>query len=296
MAERRRPKTVFGGSVLQKNQPRKGRLTDLYYWLVTTGRGNFAATILGCYLGVNLLFALAYLLVGGIDNARPGSFADAFFFSVQTMATIGYGRMVPLSLPANLLVTIEAGLGLFGIALAASLMFARFTRATAGVRFSRNAVITRFDGKPTLMFRLANERLARINEARVHIVAARQKLTAEGQEYRRLVDLEPLRSFSPVFELSWTVLHVIDEKSPLWGCTPESLASSDTAVTIVFSGHHEGFQQPVHARHTYGADQLAWDHRFADMIERDVNGSVVIDYARFDEILPMQATECLIKP
>jgi len=287
-------RTAYGNaSVLQLNLPKMGRFNDLYHGLLTIGRLRFGLTILSVYLGVNALFALAYLVIGGVDNMAAESFSDAFFFSVQTMATIGYGRMVPLSVAANSLVTVEAGLGLFGMAVAASLMFSRFTRAKAGVRFSTDVVITKFDGKPTLMFRLANERAAHINEAHIFMVVARQHTTREGQTYRRLEDLEPTRSFSPVFELSWTVMHVIDEASPLFGCTPEVLAQSETSITVVFSGHHEGLQQQVHARHTYLEEQILWDHRFADLISRDDKGIVTIDYSQFDEVIPVPAAERL---
>ena len=290
-----RPKvarSVYGTrAVVQKNQLQLSQVHDLYHWLLTTGRVYFGLTILGDYLGANLIFALLYMATGGIDNARPDSLLDHFFFSVQTMATIGYGRMVPVSTIANFLVTIEAGLGLFGIAVAASLLFARFTRATAGIRFSINAVVTKFDGKPTLMFRIANERSVRINQAHVFLVLARQETTAEGKIYRRLYDMETLRSFSPVFELSWTVMHVVDEKSPLHGTTPEELIAKEAALTVVFTGHHEGFQQQVHARFTYPHDQLLWNHHFADLIERDSDGGVTIDYAQFDVVVPVAKNE-----
>ena len=296
-AVRRRPRaqrTAYGSRpVVQKNQLKVEGLHDLYHWLLTTGRWNFAALLLGGYLGINILFALAYMVCGGIENMAKGSLSDAFFFSVQTMATIGYGRMVPVGLGANLLVTAEAGIGLFGIAVAASLMFARFTRPTAGVRFSIHAVVQRFDGKPTLMFRIANERVARINEAYIYLVLARQEKTAEGHVIRRLRDLETLRSFTPVFELTWTVMHVIDEKSPLFGCTPDSLQQSETSLAVVFTGHHEGFQSQVHARHTYDCDHITWDHRFADLIQRD-EGKVILDYSSFDELVPVAKADCLI--
>jgi inward rectifier potassium channel len=295
---RRRPrvqKSAYGTrAVILTNLPQVPRLHDLYHWLLTTNRASFGATILCAYLGANTLFALAYMACGGIENVRPGSFLDAFFFSVQTMATIGYGRMVPISTAANLLVTAEAGIGIFGIAVAASLLFARFTRPTAGVRFSSHAVVARFDGKPTLMFRLANERVARINAANVYLVLARQEVTAEGQTIRRLRDLESIRSFTPVFELSWTVMHVIDEKSPLFGCTPQSLADSETSLAVVFTGHHEGFQQQVHARHTYDYERITWDHRFADLITRGEDGQVTVDYSHFDELVPVAKADCLV--
>jgi inward rectifier potassium channel len=275
----------FGSRALFRRPAREGHLSDLYHWLLTTRLGVFAAAILGGYLGTNGLFAIGYLYCGGIDNMRPGSFADAFFFSVQTMATIGYGRMVPVGFAANALVTAEAGVGLFGIALAASLMFARFTRPTAGVRFSRNAVVNLFDRKPTLMFRMANQRRTRIHEAQVYVVLVRDQFTAEGQRYRRLLDLTLVRSFTPVFELSWTVMHVIDESSPLHGCSKDVLADSQTAFTVVFSGHQEGFGQAVHARHTYEHGQIAWNHRFADLFRQGPDGRRIIDHTRFDDLV-----------
>src|SRR5579859_3948082 len=291
---RKAQKTSFGATIQAKNQSEISRLSDMYHWLLTTGRVNFAGSILGAYIGMNTIFAIAYMAVGGIENVQPWNFGDAFFFSVQTMATIGYGRMVPISTAANSLVTIEAGLGLFGMAVAASLLFARFTRATAGVRFSKNAVITQFDGKPTLMFRIANQRETRIHEAQIYLVVARQQNTAEGHSYRRLADLQPVRSFNPIFELSWTVMHVIDEESPLYGVTPQDMEQSVVAISVVFSGHHEGFQQRVHARHTYTQSLIEWDHRFADMITRDEDGAIVIDYALFDELVPVAPKDLVL--
>ena len=285
---------AFGATVHLDNVEGIGRLSDLYYWLLTTSRVNFVASILAAYLGTNALFALAYMAAGGVENMRRFVFSDAFFFSVQTMATIGYGRMVPVSGPSNLLVTLEAGMGLFGMGVAASLMFARFTRATAGVRFTQHAVITMFDGKPTLIFRIANQRDARIHEAQIHLTVARQQDTAEGHSYRRLADLTPVRSFNPIFELSWTVMHVIDEESPLYGVTPLDMDESVVAVSVVFSGHHEGFQQRVHARHTYTQALIEWDRRFADIISRDNDGTVIIDYARFDELLPVDPKDLVL--
>ena len=286
--------TSFGAVIHPKNVSEISRISDLYYWLLTTHRGSFTLTILGAYLGMNALFALAYMAIGGIDNVRAWNFGDAFFFSVQTMATIGYGRMVPISDWANILVTVEAGMGLFGMATAASLLFARFTRVTAGVRFSKNAVITLFDGKPTFMFRIANKRDTRINEAQIYLVVAQQRHTAEGYDYRRLFDLKPVRSFSPVFELSWTVMHVIDEDSPFYGVTPLDMEETLLAVSVVFTGNHDGFQQRVHARYTYTQAMIEWDRRFADLIVRDPEGNVVIDYAKFDELLPVDSNHLVL--
>jgi inward rectifier potassium channel len=279
------PRSSWGGvEPLRRGFPR-GRLSNLYYWTLTTSRTRFVALLLGVFLVLNLLFALAYMAGGGVENARPGSLLDAFFFSVQTMATIGYGKMAPVGVVANFLVTAEAAVALFGVGVAAGLIFARITRPDAGIRFSRQAVITRFDGRPTLMFRLANQRSDQISEARIHVVLVREETSAEGYSYRRLRDLPLIRSYTPVFELSWSVLHVIDEASPLFGCSPEALAECQATLTVLFSGHHESYREDVHVRHLYEARDIAWNVHFADIFCTLPDGRRALDYGRFDEVV-----------
>ena len=200
------------------------------------------------------------------------------------MATIGYGKMVPVSLSANLLVTAEAGVGLFGVAVAAGLMFARFTRVDPGIRFSRAMVVDSHDGRPTLMFRLANERVDTVHEARIHLVLAIDMISAEGRQHRRLLDIAPVRSFTPVFGLTWTVMHVIDEASPLFGLDPRQQERAGTAITVLFSGHHDGLQQTVRARYTYGFGDIQWGYRLTDVLRTLPDGRRAIDYDRFDEV------------
>ncbi len=259
---------------------------DLYHWLITTSTLRFTIALTVSYFGVNTLFALAYLACGNaIVNAHEGSFTDAFFFSVQTMATIGYGQMSPTGIAANLLVTVEAGIGLFGIAVASGLMFARFTRPTAGVRFSRNLVVTEFEGRPTLMLRLANQRSDQIHEARIHLTLLRDETTIEGHQLRRLHDLELDRSNTPMFALSWTVRHTIGPHSPLYGKTPEELAASNAQLLVVFAGHHSGFYQEVHARTAYDCAAIVWNARFADIFRELPDGRTAMDFSLFDEVV-----------
>jgi inward rectifier potassium channel len=259
---------------------------DLYHWLLTTPGWSFGLALVITYFGLNALFALAYLACGNaIANARSGSFVDAFFFSVQTMATIGYGLMSPTGIAANLLVTIEAGIGLFGIAVASGLMFARFTRPTAGVRFSNKLTVTDFEGKPTLMLRLANQRSDGISEARIHVTVLRDETTIEGHQLRRLHDLELDRAYTPMFALSWTVRHTIGPDSPLYGKTPEELSASDTQILVVFAGHHSGFYQEVHARTAYDSSAIVWNARFADIFRDLPDGRTAMDFSKFDEVV-----------
>ncbi len=256
---------------------------DIYHWLLTLGwRGLFG--LMACsYVLFNVIFAFLYWLQpGSVANARPGSFPDAFFFSVQTMATIGYGDMHPATLYANLVVTGEVLLGLTGFALATGLIFARFSRPTARVLFSRVAVVARHEGVPTLMFRAANERLNRILEAQVSVTVAREEVSAEGVAMRRFHELKVTRSRTPLFLLTWTVMHPIDEASPLRGATRDSLIAEQAEIVVTLIGIDETFSQTIYARHSYGAEQILWGHRLADILAVE-DGRRRIDYGRFHD-------------
>ena len=202
----------------------KGRFLDFYHDLLTASWPLFFLQLAAAFLCVNLIFAMFYVVDrGGIANARPGSFIDAFFFSVQTLGTLGYGVMAPRTLYTNLLVTVESFSGILTIAVFTGIFFSRFSRPSARVMFSRIAVVAPFDGIPTLMFRAANQRGDAIIDASVTVSLARQYTTREGVVMRRFQELKLLRSSTPLFALSWTVMHPIDEASPLYGLSPEDM-------------------------------------------------------------------------
>ncbi|MDP9104103.1 MAG: ion channel [Pseudomonadota bacterium] len=262
---------------------------DIYHWLLTTSWAVFAAIGLGSYLALNTLFALLYLIdPHGIANARVGSFADAFFFSVETIGTIGYGAMAPANFYANVIMTAENFLGLTFVAVSTGVIFARVSRPTARVIFSRNVLVTRHEGKPTLMLRAANERANQILEAEVTLSVTKQKRTAEGQLMRRFEDLKVMRSRSPLFALTWAIMHVIDETSPLYGETPESMEEEGLQLIVVLSGVDETFAQRIHARYAYLPEDVLWDKRFADVIIFDDDGRRIIDYGRFHDVEDFQ--------
>jgi inward rectifier potassium channel len=262
---------------------------DPYHLLLTIPWSGFIPLICVLYVTINALFALAYWLGGDcIANARPGSFLDLFFFSVQTLASIGYGAMYPKTTYANIVVTIEAMIGLMGIALMTGLAFARFSRPTARVIFSRVAVITAHDAKPTLMFRTANQRRNTILEAQMRVYLMRDEVTAEGQFMRRIYDLQLLRNQTPNFSLSWSVVHVIDQFSPLYGMTSESLSDTNSMLIISLSGIDETVAQVVHARHSYSANEILWNNRFVDIFYHTSDGHRYIDYNRFHDVLPLE--------
>jgi inward rectifier potassium channel len=273
----------FPGGVEIRNRRRSWR--DLYHWLLTTSWPLFGAIGLGVYLGLNTLFACLYLIdPNGLDHARPGSFFDAFFFSVQTIGTIGYGVLAPKDFYTNSVTTAENFLGLSFIAVSTGVIFARVSRPTARVVFSKNVLIVRHEGKKTLMLRAANERANQILEAEVTLSVTKQKRTAEGQMMRRFEDLKVTRARSPLFALTWAIMHVIDESSPLYGETLETMDEEGVQIIVVLSGIDETFAQRIHARYAYLPEDILWDKRFADVIIYDEDGRRIIDYGRFHEV------------
>lgn len=259
---------------------------DAYHWILTMNWFKFIGLTVICYVITNTMFAFLYMAGGdSIKNARPGSFLDAFAFSVQTMATIGYGAMYPQTDYANILVALEALVGLMGVAMGTGLMFARFSRPTARVIFSRVAVVTPFNDVPTLMFRVANERRNQILEAQLGVTLLRDEVTVEGEYTRRLYDLKLLRSQSRSFALTWTAMHQIDESSPLYRETLESMVQAQADIAVTLTGLDETVSQTVHARHYYLAEEILWDRRFVDIIGKKPDGRRMIDYTRFHDVM-----------
>jgi inward rectifier potassium channel len=258
---------------------------DLYHYLVRSPWPILLILVLGAFTAANALFGLAYWLDGGVQGARPDSYPDMFFFSIQTMSTIGYGVLHPNTLFSNALVSVEALMGLVGLAVMTGLVFAKFSLPSARVRFSRYVVVSRRDGVPSLMFRMANLRESRILEAQIHMTFSRIEVTGEGERLRRFYDLRLQRERSALFTLSWTAVHQILPDSPLSGETPESIRDSGVMVVISLTGLEEPFSQTVNARHYYGAEDILWGKRLADITSFRGGGTPVLDYSRFDEVV-----------
>jgi inward rectifier potassium channel len=243
------------------------------------------------FLVLNALYACLYLVTGGIAHARPGSFADAFYFSVQTMGTIGYGQMYPESTLANALMVSQAVVSLMVTAVATGLVFAKFSQSQARVVFSDKVTITPMDGVPTLMLRVGNERSNQIVEAQIRLAMIRTERTREGMTLYRLVDLTPSRERSPAFARSWTVLHPITPTSPLHGFTPDSVKREEIELIASLVGVDETSLQPVHARHRYTHDQIVWGARHSDVLTENEDGSLVLDLTKFHEVQETVATD-----
>jgi inward rectifier potassium channel len=261
---------------------------DLYHVALRIPWWRFLLGGLAFYLAANAGFALLYLAQpGAIANARPGAFSDAFFFSVQTIATLGYGVMAPMTLYANIIVTIETATGLMILALATGLVFARFSRPTARILFSEVAVVGPYNGEPTLSFRLANQRRNQILEAEVAAMLLRDEYTEEGVLIRRFYDLKLARYRTAVFALSFSVMHEIDSDSPLFGASAASLQAENAELIVTASGIDETIAARVHARTSYLPQEIFWNHRFVDVIGWTEEGRRVIDYRRFHDIVPL---------
>jgi len=270
----------------------RSRWTDFYHAVLTVPWSAFFVGLLCFFFLVNVAFALLYMAdPGGIEHARPGNFWDAFLFSVQTIGSINYSLMVPQTIYANMVVVFEAFFGILNLALITGVVFSRFSRPYARVLFSNVAVITPFDGVATLMFRAANQRGNQILDANIVVTFARQEATREGITMRRFYELSLVRSRSSLFALSWTVMHRIDEASPLYGQTAESLEGCQAELIALLSGTDETLADVIWARHSYKPHQMRWGHRFVDILSQTRRGRRLVDLTRFHETQPDGITE-----
>ena len=257
---------------------------DPYHLMLTIPWIGFVAIVMLFDIFLNAVFAFLYLLdPNAIAGTTDKGFLEAFFFSVQTLASIGYGVMHPNTLYANLLVTLESVASLMLFALITGIAFTRFAKSSSRVTFSRVATIDDYNGVPTLMFRTANERRNNILEAKLSVYLMIDEISAEGQMMRRLHELKLVRDHSPVFLLSWTVMHTIDENSPLHCLTMETMKRLNAQVLVSLTGVDETIEGTLHARHMYAAQHLLFDRRFVDVIHIGTDGHRYLDYTNFHE-------------
>jgi len=263
---------------------------SLYHWLLTISWPKFLGFITGSYIAVNAIFAVAFLLCGpGALQSSSGdftghSFYRAFFFSVDTFATIGYGNIIPIGIVANTLVTIEALLNILGIALATGVIFSRFSRPSARIIYSRNALVAPYRGKTALEFRIANARSSQLIEVQIQVILTKME-RKDGSMVRKFYDLSLERSRVVFFALSWTVVHPIDSSSPMWGVSEEDLLKADAEVLILLTGTDETVSQVVHSRSSYKANEIIWGAKFANMFVRtDADGIVGMNLTRLHDV------------
>ncbi|MCP4448164.1 MAG: hypothetical protein GY811_22925 [Myxococcales bacterium] len=275
------PKRHALSTAIRKGTPSELR-RDLYFHLMDGSWWTLFSTLLAAFVGSNGVFAALYLLEpNSITGGESGSLSSAFAFSVQTMSTIGYGALSPGTDYANVLVTCEAIVGLFGTAVATGLMFAKASRPRTSMLFSEPIVVTVFHGKPTIMFRVGNARGNEIVEATISVSALVEEDSPEGHQLVRMRDVKLERAATPLFVLTWQVLHVVDESSPFFGVTADTIAERLRLMVVSMTGHDSTYGQTVHGRTMYYPENFRFGHRFVDVLSTLDDGRMLVDYDRF---------------
>jgi inward rectifier potassium channel len=261
-----------------------------YLYLINTSWPKFLTMTVFVYLAANALFALAYFVLGAREIQGSDSptefrrYLNDFFFSAQTLSTVGYGSMAPRGLAANFLAAIEAMIGLMGFALATGLLFGRFSRASAKIGFSGNILIAPYQDVTALQFRIVNLRVNSLMELEAHVIL----MTVEdsGSERKRNFQILSLERDSIVFfPLTWTIVHPIDQQSPLHGKTAADLERMRAEVLILIKGFDDTFSQSVHARYSYRYDEIRWDARFAPAFSIEESGDALLDVDKVGELV-----------
>ena len=283
-----------GSFNVQRFKPTFWERVSSYHSLVTMSWPRFFLLIGAAYFLINLPFALAYYLCGPHALAGDASlkgFWRYFFFSIDTFATIGYGNITPNGFAANFLVTLEAIFGLLSVGLVAGLVYARFARPTAKVLYSRNAVVAPYRGITAFMFRLVNRRESELIEVNARVILSRFE-DQDGRRQRVYHTLELERPFVAFFPLSWTVVHPIDDQSPLWGWTEEQTRAAESEFLVLLTATDEVFAQNVHSRTSYAASEVVWNARFVSLFT-DREGGVGFDPGKLDAIERLGSSEQL---
>jgi inward rectifier potassium channel len=261
-----------------------------YHYFLTISWSKFLTYVVGVYVSLNALFAGAYVLCG--DGALTGfagrstsqRLLQAFFFSVQTLGTIGYGATAPENLAANLVVTVEALVGLLGFAVGAGIIFARFARPLAQILFSRHAIIAPYGERTAFMFRVVNQKRSQLVELEAKVLLARRRSNTNSGD-REFLSLKLERDRVTFFPLTWTVVHPIDESSPLFGMTEEDLGECDSEFLVLLNGFDETFSQTVHTRSSYQSDEIVWGAKFRSIFNPiDPDGTISVDIRKLHEL------------
>jgi inward rectifier potassium channel len=261
---------------------------DSYHWVLSLTWPRFALFLVASYVVINLLFATLYAVGGGcIADMTPGSFPEAFFFSVETLATVGYGHNYPANVYGHVIVTLEIFLGMIWIAVITGLIFVRFARPTARIVFSNCILIAPHDGRLSLMFRVANLRHTSMAEAEFRITYSRDERVAEGEDIRRFYDLKvyPRRMIS--FPAALVIRHTIDEQSPLFGITPERLEEEDAFFVASTVAFELVMAASVQSQQDYATEDVRFGERFVDVYTQLEDGRLTVDYGRLHETEPV---------
>jgi inward rectifier potassium channel len=265
----------------------QGFWTDLYHRSMTVQWPVFFGSAALIFVLLNAIFAFFYFLGNEpIANVTGNSPLDLFYFSIETLATVGYGDMHPQTSYGHAVATAEIFTGMCFLAVMTGLIFARFSRPRARFVFAEHPVVSLREGQPTLMIRMANARHNTISRATARLWFIRVERTMEGGQLRRFYELQLDRHEHPMFVLSWMLFHTIDKASPLHGATAADLAEADAALVLTVSGLDDSSAQQLHARRIYSAEDIRWQHRYRDISSISADGRLMLDYTKFHEVMP----------
>src|SRR5580704_6695267 len=275
------------GSFNVKRSGLKWRDANPYLMLIDTTWPRFLLVVMVGFLVVNMIFACLYLLIGihylkGLESDM-GAFANAFFFSVHTLTTVGYGNVYPEGAWANLISSLEAATGLMVFAMATGLLYGRFSRPSARIVYSKNVIIAPYQEGTSLQFRVTNARSNVLMNMDAHVLLMTVE-SSDGQLKRSFVDLPLERQRVYFFPLTWTIVHPIDSDSPLFGKTGEDLAKLSAELLILIQGFDDTFSQVVHSRYSYRHDEMIWGAKFIPAFKVDPKGDLVVELDRIDEL------------
>lgn len=259
-------------------------LQDTYHTLLLFNWSRFFLTYVLLFLVFNGMFGFFYWVDSGALEGTDHSFLHAFAFSVQTFSTVGYGAFHPQNTYAHIIVIIESILSVFVTAVLTGLIFAKFSRPSARIIFSKYVLINQFDGKRTLMFRMGNLRANQIAEAQVSMVALMSFRTEEGQSIRRQIDLKLVRNTSLFFALTWSVMHIVDETSPFFKITPEEMREKNIEIGVSVIGYDSTFSQSIHASCIYSHDDIVFGSYFEDVFSIDNGKVMTLNYHKFNNL------------
>lgn len=260
---------------------------DPYHLAVSMSWPRFAIALLASWVAINLFFAFLYFLSpGDVTNTAPGSFSDVFFFSIETLATVGYGVMSPASLYAHIVSAVEIVTGMAFTAIVTGLLFVRFSRPKAKIICADNAVVTSYNGRPALMMRAVNGRITLMSNATARVFVLLNERSAEGAFFGRIHDLRLRQSRLPLFMLPWTLIHVIDEGSPLHSYDAERLVGAEARFFLTVEARDHALSALVYEMKSYTAERIQFGMHFADTISRDENGRAIADLSRISVLEP----------
>lgn len=292
---RRQPKPIpFGRPEfgLSKTGLRRFDLRDPYHLAVSLSWSGFVVAMVGSWLAINLVFASLYVLgPGDIANAAPGSFTDSFFFSIETLATVGYGVMASATLYGHIVSALEIVTGMAFTAIFTGLLFVRFSRPKAKIIYADDAVVTVHNGRPALMPRVVNGRVTLMSNATARLFVLLAERTAEGIFFRRIHDLRLQQSHLPLFVMPWTLIHPIDDVSPLFGHTADTLAEADCRLFLAVEARDHALAALVLDFKDYPAEHIRFGMRFAATVSLDDAGRATADLSRISLLEPDTAPQ-----